>query len=64
MDDVIEAIADLGALDDTALRALIRTLNDEELKVSFRRRILHGQIDILRGELGRRLQAQNENAPA
>jgi hypothetical protein len=56
MDGVIDAIADLGALDDEGLRALIRTLNDEELKVSFRRRILHGQIDILRGELDRRLQ--------
>jgi hypothetical protein len=56
MDGVIDAIADLGGLDDEGLRALIRTLNDEELKVSFRRRILHGQIDILRGELDRRLQ--------
>ena len=35
---------------------LIRDLMDEEREVSYRRRILHGKIDILRAELQARLK--------
>ena len=52
----MEALPDLGSLSDQELRALIRELVDEEQKVSYRRRILHGKIDILRAELVSRLQ--------
>lgn len=53
----MEALPDLASLSDVQLRELIRTLVDEEQEVSYRRRILHGKIDILRAELVARLQA-------
>ena len=53
----MEALPDLASLSDEALRELIRELVEEEREVSYRRRILHGRIDILRAELVVRLQA-------
>ncbi len=47
---------DLGSLSDQELKDLIQQLTDEEQEVSYRRRILHGKIDILRAELVARLQ--------
>ncbi len=38
------------------LRSLLDELYAEEQKVSYRRRVLHGKIDILRAELVRRLK--------
>ncbi|MBN1192113.1 MAG: hypothetical protein JXA36_00250 [Coriobacteriia bacterium] len=38
------------------LRELLDTLYEEEQKASYRRRVLHGKIDILRAELVRRLK--------
>jgi hypothetical protein len=52
----VEALPDLQSLSDSDLRDLIRSLVDEEREVSYRRRILHGKIDILRAELVARLQ--------
>ena len=52
----MEALPDLASLSDEQLRELIRELVQEEQEVSFRRRILHGKIDILRAELVARLQ--------
>ncbi len=52
----MEALPDLASLSDEALRELIRDLVEEEQQVSYRRRILHGKIDILRAELVARLQ--------
>ena len=54
----MEALPDLGTLSDQELRDLIRELMHEEHEVSYRRRILHGKIDILRAELQARLQKQ------
>jgi hypothetical protein len=54
----VEALPDLGTLSDQELRDLIRELMHEEHEVSYRRRILHGKIDILRAELQARLQQQ------
>jgi hypothetical protein len=54
----VEALPDLGSLSDEELRDLIRQLVDEEREVSYRRRLLHGKIDILRAELVARLQKQ------
>ena len=42
------------------LRALLDDLYAEEQKVSYRRRVLHGKIDILRAELVRRLKEDRE----
>jgi hypothetical protein len=52
----VEALPDLATLSDAELRQLIRDLVEEEREVSYRRRILHGKIDILRAELVARLQ--------
>jgi anti-sigma-K factor RsiG len=52
----VEALPDLATLPDAELRRLIRDLVEEEREVSYRRRILHGKIDILRAELVARLQ--------
>lgn len=54
----VEALPDLGSLSDQELRDLIRQLVEEEHEVSYRRRILHGKIDILRAELVSRLHKQ------
>ena len=54
----MEALPDLKSLSDAELRDLIRTLLKEEQEVSYRRRLLHGKIDILRAELVMRLQQQ------
>jgi hypothetical protein len=56
----VEALPDLATLSDTELRDLIRTLLKEEQEVSYRRRLLHGKIDILRAELVARLHKQVE----
>jgi hypothetical protein len=43
-------------LNDKDLKSLIDEYTKEEQEVSYRRRILHGKIDILRAELVARLQ--------
>ena len=51
-----ETFPDVGSMNDEELKATIDSLKDEERQVSYRRRILHGQIDILRAELVNRLK--------
>ena len=52
----MEPLPDLASLSDPELKQLIEELTHEEQEVSYRRRILHGKIDILRAELVVRLQ--------
>ena len=52
----MEALPDLSTLSDEQLKALIDELMREEADVSYRRRLLHGKIDILRAERAARLQ--------
>ena len=52
----MEALPDLATLTDEDLKKLIDELTVEEQEVSYRRRLLHGKIDILRAELVSRLQ--------
>jgi len=52
----MEPLPDLGSLSDEDLKKLKDELEAEERDVSYRRRILHGKIDILRAELVSRLQ--------
>ena len=52
----LDTFPDLGALSDPELKDLIHELTEEEQEVSYRRRILHGKIDILRAELVNRLR--------
>ena len=52
----MEPVPDLATLSDADLKRLIDEYTQEEQDVSYRRRILHGKIDILRAELVARLQ--------
>jgi hypothetical protein len=57
MDDTFP---DLGSLTDTELKDLISQLTADELDISYRRRLLHGKIDILRAELVNRLRRKHD----
>jgi hypothetical protein len=57
MDDTFP---DLGSLTDAELKDVIRQLTEEETEVSYKRRILHGKIDILRAELVNRLRKKHD----
>ena len=52
----MDTFPDLGSLSDQELKDLIQQLTEEEIDISYKRRILHGKIDILRAELVARLQ--------
>ncbi len=56
-----ETFPDLGSLSDKELKSLIESLTEEEHEVSYRRRVLHGKIDILRAELVNRLRQKREH---
>jgi hypothetical protein len=56
LQSAVEALPDLDSLSDQELRDLIHRLMEDERKVSYERRILHGKIDILRAELQSRLK--------
>ena len=52
----MEPFPDLASLSDDDLKRLIDDLTKQEQEVSYRRRILHGRIDLLRAELQARLR--------
>jgi len=56
----VEPLPDLATLSDHDLKGLIDEYTTEEQEVSYRRRILHGKIDILRAELVNRLRKKDE----
>lgn len=56
----MEAFPDLPKLSDADLKKLIEELEQEENEISYRRRMLHGKINILRAELVARLQKKEE----
>jgi hypothetical protein len=55
-----DTFPDVGSMSNEELKDLIAELTDEEREVSYRRRLLHGKIDILRAELVNRLKQQHE----
>ncbi|HEU4735856.1 MAG TPA: hypothetical protein VFS48_02360 [Solirubrobacterales bacterium] len=55
-----DTFPDLGSLSDEELKNLIDTLTEEENEISYKRRVLHGKIDILRAELVNRLRQKRE----
>jgi hypothetical protein len=56
-----DALLNLSEKSNKELRSLLDQLSAEENELSFRRRVLHGRIDILRAELVHRLaQGQRE----
>ncbi len=56
----MDTFPDLGSLTDQELKDLIQQMTEEEIEISYRRRILHGKIDILRAELVNRLRKKHE----
>jgi hypothetical protein len=62
--DYDETFPDIGEMDDQELKDLINQLTDEERQTSYRRRVLHGKIDILRAELVNRLKVKRESGDA
>jgi hypothetical protein len=56
-----DALLDLENMSNEELRALLDELYEEEQKISYRRRVLHGKIDILRAELVGRLKGDRES---
>ncbi len=59
-----DTFPDVSSMSDDELKDLIDTLADEEREVSYRRRLLHGKIDIMRAELVNRLKAKREGGEA
>jgi hypothetical protein len=57
----MDTFPDLGSLSDQELKDLIKELSAEEMEISYKRRILHGKIDILRAELVNRLRKKDES---
>ena len=56
----MDTFPDLGSLSDSELKEYIQQLTEEEIDISYKRRILHGKIDILRAELVNRLRKKRE----
>lgn len=63
-DTKMDSFPDLGSLNDAELKEVIRSLTEEEREISYKRRILHGKIDILRAELVNRMRTQREEGEA
>jgi hypothetical protein len=59
-----ETFPDIGSMSDDELKSLITELTEEERQVSYKRRVLHGKIDILRAELVNRLKTKREAGDA
>jgi hypothetical protein len=57
----MDTFPDLGSMSDTELKEVIRELTEEEMEISYKRRILHGKIDILRAELVSRLRDKHQS---
>ena len=52
----MEPFPDLASLSDEGLKQLIDDLEQEERRLSYERRLVHGRLDILRAERVARLQ--------
>ena len=56
----MDVTPDLAKLSDAELKDLIRELTAEEQDISYRRRLLHGRIELLKTELVKRLKNKDE----
>lgn len=56
----MDAFPDLTTLSDADLKQMISDLEAEENEISYKRRLLHGKIDILHAELVARLKNKGE----
>jgi hypothetical protein len=64
MSGIEETFPDVASMSDEELKELIASLTEEEREISYRRRLMHGKIDILRAELVNRLKAKREAGDA
>ena len=55
----MDVLPEFSTLSDADLKALIDQLVREEEEISYRRRLLHGKIDILRAELVDRVKRRH-----
>lgn len=55
-----DVLIDLENKSSEELRSILNGLYEEEQRISYRRRVLHGKIDILRAELVSRLKHQRD----
>jgi hypothetical protein len=60
----MDTFPDLGSMSDGELKQVIQELTAEEMDISYKRRILHGKIDILRAELVSRLREKHREGEA
>ena len=60
----MDTFPDLGSMTDSELKDVIQELTEEEMEISYKRRILHGKIDILRAELVSRLREKHRDGEA
>jgi LPS O-antigen subunit length determinant protein (WzzB/FepE family) len=60
----MDVLPDFTTLSDPDLRALIEQYVREEEEISYRRRLLHGKIDILRAELVDRVKRRTGETTA
>lgn len=60
----MDTFPDLGSMTDSELKEVIRELTEEEMEISYKRRLLHGKIDILRAELVSRLRDRHKDGEA
>jgi hypothetical protein len=60
----MDTFPDLGSMSDGELKQVIEELTKEEMEISYKRRILHGKIDILRAELVSRLREKHRDGEA
>jgi hypothetical protein len=58
----VDVFPDLSSLSDDDLHRLISDLEAEEDDLSYKRRLLHGKIDMLRAERSARLKGKGEKA--
>lgn len=56
----LNKLVDFKGKTDEELREILDQLCEEEERVSYRRRVLHGKIDILRAELVSRMKKKRE----
>lgn len=57
----MDELPDLTALSNADLKTLIDDLQGEEREISYRRRVLHGRLDLARSELLRRRKTQPQS---
>lgn len=56
-----DVLINLQSYSDDELRSLLNQLQQEELEISKRRRLIHASLDILRAEIVRRLRDKHKS---